>query len=91
MAKNGTILDQSYSFPRCTPSRVAFLTGRYPFRYGLGTEAIEPESPVGLPTNATILPQILRRNGYSTHLVGKWHLGFCRKGHHPLRRRFLII
>ena len=60
MAKNGTILTQSYSTHRCTASRAALLTGRYPWRYGLGTHPIPKDYPVGLPPSETILPEKLR-------------------------------
>ena len=44
--------------------------------------------PTGLTLNVTLLPQILKRKGYRTHLIGKWHLGHCNKKYLPLSRGF---
>jgi len=42
----------------------------------------------GLPTDEVLLPEELRRLGYSTHAIGKWHLGFSRTNYTPLARGF---
>ena len=44
--------------------------------------------PTGLTLNVTVLPEVLKRNGYRTHLIGKWHLGHCNKKYLPLSRGF---
>lgn len=58
----------------CTPSRAALLTGRYPVRTGL-THVLAPGATTGLPASELTIPQLLRTAGYSTSIVGKWHLG----------------
>jgi arylsulfatase B len=47
-----------------------------------------PEIPVGLPTNFKLMPQIFKDFGYQTHIVGKWHLGFCNEKYTPVSRGF---
>ena len=46
-----------------------------------------PEEPRGLTTNLTLLPEQLRRLGYDTRMLGKWHLGFCNQSYLPTRCR----
>ena len=75
LAAEGLRLDQSYAQQVCTPSRAALLTGRYPFHIGRQKRALKPLQPTGLALNITTLPSELKKLGYRTHMVGKWHLG----------------
>jgi arylsulfatase A-like enzyme len=84
----GVRLAQSYVSPKCSPSRAALLTGHDPWRLGLQRGAIERFQATGLNSSLPLLPELLRRGGYSTHLVGKWHLGYCSKAFLPTNRGF---
>lgn len=87
LAQDGIILDNAYSLPVCTPSRSALLTGVYPFKLGL-QRGFGKHTPEGIPLNTTLLPQYMKDLGYTTHGLGKWHLGFCSQSYTPLRRGF---
>ncbi|GIY20658.1 arylsulfatase B [Caerostris darwini] len=88
LASESVILNQSYVQPVCTPSRVAFMTGYYPFRVGRQNHVLNPLVPTGVPLRFPFLPEKLKEIGYSTHLIGKWHLGFCNLSYTPISRGF---
>ncbi|KAF6029584.1 hypothetical protein EB796_012153 [Bugula neritina] len=88
LAKNGIILDRYYTAKICTPSRASLLTGRHPMQLGLQSSVIFPSLPYGLGLNETLLPQYLKKSGYSTHMVGKWHLGMFTRNYTPTYRGF---
>lgn len=76
--------------PFCSASRAGLMTGRYQTRFGYEFNPIgaRNEDPaIGLPASKTTLAEHLRRAGYSTALIGKWHLGGAA-AYHPLRRGF---
>lgn len=88
LASEGVILNNSYVQPWCSPSRSAFMSGYYPFHTGLQDGVIHNTRPYGLPLNLTTLPQRLQSLGYTTHMLGKWHLGFCNWDYTPTYRGF---
>src|SRR5215831_18289160 len=79
LAAEGLRFMQAYANSAvCTASRVALITGRYQYRLAVGLE--EPltsrgNRKVGLPPEHSTLPSILKKAGYQSTLVGKWHLG----------------
>lgn len=88
LAASGAEFDEFYAQPMCTPSRAAFLTGRYPLRYGLQSGVIPSAGSYGLATDEYLLPQLLKDAGYETALVGKWHLGHGKTEYWPRQRGF---
>jgi arylsulfatase len=74
IAREGTRLSRMYTEPSCTPTRVAFMTGRHPFRNGMGNTAVDI-SGFGLADDEVTLAEILSEVGYNTVHIGKWHMG----------------
>ncbi|MBM4092500.1 MAG: sulfatase [Planctomycetes bacterium] len=88
MAKEGMLLtDFSMVAPLCTPSRAAFMTGRYPGRMGLATGVLRPNAKTGMPVEEITLGEVAKSAGYVSGLIGKWHLGFI-PGIRPLDQGF---
>lgn len=80
MADEGARFDSFYmASPLCSPSRAALLTGCYPTRIGFGSfeglPVLFPGQPVGLPPSEISIASLLRRAGYRTQMIGKWHCG----------------
>lgn len=78
LAREGVRVTDAYgAAPVCTPTRAALITGRYPQRVALERALIatSADHERGLPATGTSLPALLKRNGYATGLIGKWHLG----------------
>jgi arylsulfatase A-like enzyme len=88
LAAEGAILQNFYTQPLCTPTRAAMMTGRYPLRYGLQVGVIPSGGGYGLAQDEYLLPQALKDAGYSTRMVGKWHLGHADRGFWPRQRGF---
>ncbi|KAG7283054.1 hypothetical protein CRUP_012947 [Coryphaenoides rupestris] len=99
LAEEGVTLSQHLAAaPLCTPSRAAFITGRYALRSGLGSHGrvqvlLFLAGSGGLPPTETTFAKRLQEQGYTTGLVGKWHLGVncASRGdrcHHPNHHGF---
>lgn len=74
LAKEGVRFTHAYAAaPVCSPYRAALLTGQHPARVGI-LDYLRPNSSNALPVSQVTLPKMLRHNGYSTGMVGKWHL-----------------
>ena len=79
LAQQGVRFTQAYSNSAvCSATRFALITGRYQYRLrgGLEEPIREPNEALGLPASHPTLPSLLKRSGYATALIGKWHLGY---------------
>jgi len=67
--------------PNCSPSRTGLLTGRYPSRVGVYSyipEQKEGLHPMHMPNSEVTLAELLKKSGYQTAHVGKWHVSVLR-------------
>ena len=87
LAKDGVKLTSYYAAqPVCSASRAAVLTGVYPNRIGIHN-AFGPNSNSGINHSELTLAEMLKENGYSTGIFGKWHLG-SKKEYFPTNHGF---
>jgi arylsulfatase A-like enzyme len=88
IAKNGTRFTDGYvTCSMCHPSRAGMMTGRHQVRFGIEGNPPIKERNYGVPTTEPMLSERLKQLGYTTGLIGKWHLG-STKELTPLRRGF---
>lgn len=87
LAASGAVLEAHYVQPVCSPTRAALLTGRYATRTGVYT-VVRPRAKWGLPLQERTLANALQEAGYTTAIVGKWHLGEFDPAYRPRSRGF---
>jgi len=90
LAENGVRFTNAYvSYCVCGPSRAGLLTGRYQDRYGFSRNPLfAPNDPeMGLPLSEETLADALKKAGYKSLAIGKWHMG-AHETLHPLKRGF---
>ena len=87
-AKEAIRLQQYYVQRVCSPTRAAVMTGRYPYHLGLARTVISNGRPFGMPLSQTTIADELKKGGYGTHYVGKWHLGMHTFEYTPTFRGF---
>jgi arylsulfatase A-like enzyme len=77
------------SHPFCSPTRAGLITGRYQQHFGheYNPAWLPDDTKSGLPLDQVTLPQLMKKAGYVTGAVGKWHLG-AHPQFHPNRRGF---
>jgi arylsulfatase len=73
-ARDSMRFARMYTEPSCTPTRVAFMTGRQPYRNGMGDTAVDI-SGFGLADKEVTIAEVLSEAGYNTVHIGKWHMG----------------
>ncbi|MCH7226232.1 sulfatase-like hydrolase/transferase [Haloferula sp. A504] len=80
LATEGIRFTSFHANPSCSAARGCLMTGRYRTRINIPSDgtraAFWPTSNTGLNTTEVTLPELLREQGYTTGLVGKWHLGY---------------
>ncbi|HET8830169.1 MAG TPA: sulfatase-like hydrolase/transferase [Pelobium sp.] len=90
IAKSGvTFLNGYVSFAVCGPSRAGLITGRYQDRFGFSRNPLLAPNDInmGLPLSEDTMADVLKRKGYTSTAIGKWHLG-THPALHPVKRGF---
>lgn len=94
LAAAGTVCTSAYVVhPFCGPSRMGLMAGRYPHTFGApfnlpnSGQGYEEYNRKGIPISETLISTVLQKSGYSTAVVGKWHMGVDSQ-YHPNNRGF---
>eukprot|EP00935_MAST-01C_sp_MAST-1C-sp1_P002594 g2594.t1 len=87
LASEGLLFTKYYVETVCSPTRSTFQSGRYPIHNTIN-DYIHPDWAYGLPLNETTVADLLTQEGYTTHAIGKWHLGYHKWAYTPTFRGF---
>jgi arylsulfatase A-like enzyme len=80
LAKNGLRFTDAHSASAvCTPSRYALITGQYAWRNPAGDHILPGNAPLSIKPGTLTVPALLKKAGYTTACIGKWHLGLADK------------
>ena len=71
LREKGVKLTHYYSQPSCTPSRVAMMTGKFPYRNGFQNVELQVSNHIGVPKSNRLLPQYLQEIDYKTVRVDR--------------------
>ncbi len=87
LRRNGLLFDRFYVHPMCSPTRAALLSGNNPLRYGLhratGSSVGDYKQSRGIQIKEENLPNLLKKAGYATAHIGKWHVSNTTGSEHP--------
>ncbi|MBR8534482.1 sulfatase-like hydrolase/transferase [Carboxylicivirga sediminis] len=88
LAAEGTYFTQGYvTCSVCGPSRAGLMSGRYQNKFGINGN-FGPNSKGGFPTDQPMLQDMLKKAGYTTGALGKWHFGKAQDEFLPWNRNF---
>ncbi|MGI9294004.1 MAG: sulfatase-like hydrolase/transferase, partial [Pseudomonadales bacterium] len=82
IALSGMRFTRHYTESSCSPTQAALLTGPYPARLGFHPNG------TGIAHEVETLPDVLAANGYTTHMIGKWHTGDAHRESRPEHQGF---
>jgi arylsulfatase A-like enzyme len=86
LAKSGVRFTRAHSPSAvCSPSRYGLLTGRYYWRKNRNSSLVKVTDPLAIDAERPTIATFLGEQGYTTAIIGKWHLGFGRGESHPKR------
>ncbi len=87
LAEQGALFERAYvSTPVCSPARATLMTGLDSIQHGI-RDWIHPKETIGLAPKFITVGEMLKRSGYATGYVGKWHLG-KEPEYHPTNQGF---
>ena len=88
LAEKGIKLTHYYTQPSCTPSRVALMTGKFPYKNGFQNYELQVTDQTGVPLSNKLMPAYMKELGYRTVMYGKWNIGHCNSKYLPHERGF---